>query len=115
MARPKKEKVYSLDELQSLFQKEYKENRKILQSIRKQVDNQNKRSQKTLESCFQALQKICKINEEVEATLCSVKLAIRQNEYLQAWYPDHDTSGDEPVHPKIMERIEKKYAVNHSE
>lgn len=28
------------------------------------------------------------LNENVDATLCNVLLAIRQNEYLQAWYPE---------------------------
>jgi hypothetical protein len=31
-------------------------------------------------------------NEEVDSTLCKVLLAIRQNEYLQAWHPDKDPS-----------------------
>jgi len=34
------------------------------------------------------LKKITKVNECVDETLCKVLLAIKQNEYLQAWYPD---------------------------
>ena len=31
---------------------------------------------------------VSKTNECVEESLCNVLLAIRQNEYLQAWYPE---------------------------
>lgn len=33
------------------------------------------------------LSRIARTNENAEETLCNVLLAIRQNEYLQAWYP----------------------------
>ena len=35
------------------------------------------------------LEQILSVNQTVEETLCKVLLAIRQNEYLQDWYPDH--------------------------
>lgn len=35
------------------------------------------------------LKKVVHTNENVDSTLCNVLLAIRQNEYLEAWYPDH--------------------------
>lgn len=35
------------------------------------------------------LQKTMDLHENVDRTLCKVLLAISQNEYLQAWYPDH--------------------------
>lgn len=33
------------------------------------------------------LDRVIRICENVDETLCNVLLAIRQNEYLQAWYP----------------------------
>ena len=38
------------------------------------------------------LESVKKTNENVDETLCKVLLAIRQNEYLQAWYPEKDPS-----------------------
>ena len=34
------------------------------------------------------LDKMQETNQTAEETLCNVLLAIRQNEYLQAWYPE---------------------------
>lgn len=34
------------------------------------------------------LENILEVNKCVDETLCKVLLAIRQNEYLQAWYPE---------------------------
>lgn len=42
---------------------------------------------KTLMSYEQELKKITRINETIEQTLQNVLVAIRQNEYLQAYYP----------------------------
>ena len=39
------------------------------------------------------LGKVQKVNEAVDETLCKVLLAIRQNEYLQAWYPEKKNGG----------------------
>jgi hypothetical protein len=36
------------------------------------------------------LENILEVNKCVDETLCKVLLAIRQNEYLQAWYPKKD-------------------------
>jgi hypothetical protein len=41
------------------------------------------------------LNKILEVNKCIDETLCKVLLAIRQNEYLQAWYPEtvkHDST-----------------------
>jgi len=56
------------------------------------------------EKFLNALQKS---NSNVEETLCNVLLAIRQNEYLQAWhpaqhgYPDMKVTGKHPAKVKV--------------
>ena len=45
-------------------------------------------------------------NENVDATLCNVLLAIRQNEYLQAWYPEHAIK---PIPKKIVSPMKRQY------
>lgn len=117
MGRPKNEKVHDVEDLQKLFQKEFKENRKILASIKKQIDNQATKSLKQLTKCADALDRICKLNEEVEATLCNVMLAIKQNSYLQAWYPEQQGFEEglySGVHPVKQKRIDKRYVASNS-
>lgn len=41
--------------------------------------------------CFgTVMQSVKNTNDNVDETLCNVLLAIRQNEYLQAWHPKQD-------------------------
>ena len=47
---------------------------------------------KDTKDMLETLEAVKKTNEEVDSTLCKVLLAIRQNEYLQAWHPEHDVS-----------------------
>lgn len=56
------------------------------------------------------MKKVIYTNECVDQTLCNVLLAIRQNEYLQAWYPDKALKKKD--HPeraadKILKAIQK--------
>jgi len=44
--------------------------------------------EKKIEKMIQNLNRITEVNEIAEETLSNVLLAIRQNEYLQAWYPE---------------------------
>jgi hypothetical protein len=79
-----------------------KENYKVMANIRRDFDAMKKDLLKFLKECDQTfklirkqinehsagLERITKINETVEETLGNVYLAIRQNEYLQAYYPE---------------------------
>lgn len=51
--------------------------------LEKVVDNVEMRTKEIVKE----MENVRIINQNVEATLCNVLLAIRQNEYLQAWYP----------------------------
>lgn len=113
MGRPKKEKVYSVEDLHNSFAKEFRENRKIFNSIRKDLDRQQNKNLATLQECAQTLDRICKLNEEIEATICNVMIAIKQNSYLQAWYPEQqgiDEGNFSGAHPIVQKRIERRYA-----
>lgn len=113
MGRPRKITATSIAELQKLFQKEFRENRKIFQSIKKQLQIDHNKDEKTLQNCFETLQNICRVNEEIEATICNVMIAIKQNSFLQAWYPEQQGINEglfSGPHPIVQERIKKKYA-----
>ena len=43
------------------------------------------------------LMNILEVNRHVDETLCKVLLAIRQNEYLQAWYPNSPSTQKLPA------------------
>lgn len=43
---------------------------------------------KTVKGYEDIMQKVIYINECTDVTLCKVLHAIRQNEFLQAWYPE---------------------------
>lgn len=47
------------------------------------------------------LREILAVNQNVDETLCNVLLAIRQNEYLQAWYP--------PQNGEVEQKVVGKY------
>lgn len=49
------------------------------------------------------LESVKKTNETVEETLLNVLLAIRQNEYLQAWYPAQNGRPEQKVVGKYVE------------
>ncbi len=53
------------------------------------------------------LEKITKTNENVEEALCNVLLAIRQNEYLQAWYPAQNGIPEQRVVGKYVPKEAK--------
>ena len=68
----------------------------FMNQIQKKIDNHEK-----------FLEDIKKTNEIVEESLCNVLLAIRQNEYLQAWYPAQMGFPEMKVagrHPATIER-----------
>jgi len=68
----------------------------FLGKIEKNIIEQNK-----------ILNKILDTNKITEETLCNVLLAVRQNEYLQAWYPaqhgfpEQKVVGVHPIHKKV--------------
>lgn len=43
---------------------------------------------KKMKEFEEIIKKVKTTNENVDESLCNVLLAIRQNEYLQAWYPE---------------------------
>jgi hypothetical protein len=55
-----------------------------------------------LQSYHEDIQKVVKLNEMVDETLCNVLLAIRQNEYLQAWYPAQNGQAEQKVVGKYV-------------
>lgn len=57
-----------------------------------------------------ALQESNDILQNVDSTLCNVLLAIRQNEYLQAWYPEYAPKKKNDV-DLILERLINKDSV----
>ncbi len=57
--------------------------------------------------CHEAvLERILQVNQNAEETLCNVLLAIRQNEYLQAWYPAQQGQPEQKVVGKYV--VQKK-------
>jgi hypothetical protein len=54
-----------------------------------------------LQAYEETLGRILEVNQTVEQTLCKVLLAIRQNEYLQAWYPSKENSVVEKDKEKV--------------
>lgn len=65
---------------QKLFLKQHEEfvdeSQKVFSEIKRILKNHDQR-----------ITKITEINDNIDTTLANVLLAIRQNEYLQAWYP----------------------------
>ena len=58
-----------------------------------------------------SLDRITEIHQIIEETLMNVLLAIRQNEYLQAWYPEqhgHPAMKVAGIHPSKIERKAKE-------
>lgn len=52
---------------------------------------------KQMKSYSDKVDGIKKVIEDAEDTLCNVLLAIRQNEYLQAWYPEQHGQPEQKV------------------
>jgi len=62
----------------------------MVQHVRKKIDSHDKTLLEVKKENIrhtQFLEKILKSHEILDKTVCNVLLAIRQNEYLQAWYP----------------------------
>lgn len=102
---------------------------KTLSSIRKEWDSMHRRQDAFLKRMEVYLGKIQKNQEETstfqnahlskiaeisicsEETLLNVLLAIRQNEYLQAWYPEQKGYSEMKVaglHPQKLEELYKE-------
>lgn len=64
-----------------------KKARAILNSMGEKEDKLLKKITGVLRNHEEVLIKILDVNRNVDETLCNILLAIRQNEYLQAWYP----------------------------
>lgn len=83
----------------------------LLDNQADQISRFNRKSfalfEKKIGKMIQTLEKIQENNEYMEETLRNVFLAIRQNEYLQAWYPAQQGHPQMKVvgpHPIITER-----------
>lgn len=66
----------------------------------------------SMKKSHEFLASMTKVNEAVEDTLLNVLLAIRQNEFLHAWYPAQGGHQEQKVvgsHPAIEERRNRKY------
>lgn len=61
--------------------------RKQLELISRKLEEQTKEISKRIDSYESTLNSVKTVAENSEETLLNVLLAIRQNEYLQAWYP----------------------------
>ena len=67
--------------------------------------------EKKMKKIVEDIEKITRKNEVIEEVLTNVLLAIRQNEYLQAWYPPHQGYPEMKVtgrHPLQVARREKE-------
>lgn len=88
--------IYVIKRFEDTFKKvkilgeTFDENLKNTQDFFKQMMEQ-------LSSQTNILQKVVDINTNVEETLCNVLVAIRQNEYLQAWYPPQQGNSEQYV------------------
>jgi hypothetical protein len=86
--RPENERLETLEAQVALMLKQSKRlNREatvFMRRVKKEVMAVRKES--TDHRTF--LEQILYVNRCVDETLCKVLLAIRQNEYLQEWYPD---------------------------
>lgn len=70
--------------------------------------------EKSLNRYEKTLKEIQARHEIVEDTLCNVLLAIRQNEYLQAWYPEQKGYPAQKVvgqHPFVKKRGKSEKAL----
>jgi len=90
-----KKKTKTLENILEETQEINRSNRCSYESMKRQFSSlvrQFKETNKTIvENCLKQteyLKSLEKSNENVNETLLNVLLAIRQNEYLQAWYPE---------------------------
>lgn len=79
-----------------------KDARKILADMKKKEERILKKIESILEGHALLLSEILKVNRNVDETLCNVLLAIRQNEYLQAWYPAQNGQPEQRVVGKYV-------------
>jgi len=108
---PKEEIPELVNSLDKLIQAEIEKHFTCLQEMTTQVQILYAKLQKALAGQEKALEKMIDQNQITEETLCNVLLAIRQNEYLQAWYPDTCGFPEQKVvgqHPVQKERLQKK-------
>jgi hypothetical protein len=87
--------------LEELAEKIYRDNKKLLREIKnffeasfRQLKASIKKNAEVAQYVHGSILKhekylneLKKSNQNVDETLCNVLLAIRQNEFLQAWYP----------------------------
>lgn len=85
-----------------------KSQRNVLKKARAILAQMNEKEARTLEKIRvelrlheETLREILKVSENADETLCNVLLAIRQNEYLQAWYP--------PQNGELEQKVVGKY------
>ncbi len=89
--------------------REIREMSNYLKDWAKEAHGRLKNIDAKLSSYEKNLEKLTEINETVEETLANVLLAIRQNEYLQAWYPEQQGHPEMKVvgrHPLQAKREE---------
>lgn len=99
--------------MMNILTEELHEHREILRQSSAINAKFSLRANQTLEECLDTLKDICKLNEEIEATMCNIMLAIKQNSFLQAWYPEQQGIKEGHFagpHPIIQERINEKYS-----
>lgn len=83
--------------------------RVILQKARAILASMNKKEERILvkinerlKEHEEILERSLKVVENVDETLCNVLLAIRQNEYLQAYYPAQNGAKEQKVVGKYV-------------
>lgn len=79
-----KEKLVNIDSSLATIANKQKTIETTLKMMRKEINEMALKDMR-----FQKqIKEISEVNKCVDETLCNVLLAIRQNEYLQAWYPE---------------------------
>lgn len=113
----KEQKMFYLEWFNTNFSKqlndEFKEHRKMLTHINDTNKKALKNANASLDGCLFMLEQIMKVHEEIQATICNVMLAIKQNSYLQAWYPEQqgiEAGHFSGPHPIVQKRIDEKYS-----
>jgi len=79
--------------------------RAILAGMGKKEEKLFERIQGVMEGHVTVLQDILSVNRNVDETLCNVLMAIRQNEYLQAYYPSQNGLEDQHVVGKYVGKV----------
>jgi hypothetical protein len=88
--------------MHSATRKAYQDNKKLIQRTKSLFESSIRQIKISIKNnaevvnCIEGsllkhekfLKELKKSNENVDETVCNILLAIRQNEYLQAWYPE---------------------------